>query len=256
MTIFGEKFVYGEINLTEYQLRLVRCRAEAALRERELARKFAASKKALKKRVQEDPLPEDSNVELANINVGSANTYVEPSNTNVEPTNTNIEPTNTYVEPSNTNVELTNTNVEPTNTNIEPANNNVGPANTNVEPANTDIEPANTNDGPANTNTTDGVDAVSVHYEDSPVRDKLPQSSRATTERVWRHYRVPRGFMNWLLGPDRIHLDNLGAWYHVRTTLDPKRRMVHLGGSVDNVLEAYAAVKTLVTAWRAWEATQ
>ena len=204
MNIFGERFVYGKINLTEYQLRLVRCRAEAALRERELARKFAASKKQLKKRVLEDPLPldatdapEDSNVALEDSNIA-----LEDSNVALEDSNVALEDSNVASEDSNT---------------------------------------------------TDRVDGVSVHHDDSPIQDKLPQASRATTRGGWRHYRVPRGFMDWLLGPDRIHLDNLGAWHHVRTTLDPKRRMVHLGGSWDNVLEAYAAVKTLVLAW---EATQ
>ena len=51
MTIYGIKFVYGAIQLTERELRLARCRAEAAGQERNLARKFAA---ATKKTVKED----------------------------------------------------------------------------------------------------------------------------------------------------------------------------------------------------------
>ena len=39
------QFIYGEIELTERELRVARCRAEAAGRGRELARKFAASAK-------------------------------------------------------------------------------------------------------------------------------------------------------------------------------------------------------------------
>ena len=45
------KFVYGGNMLTEHELRVARCRAEAAGRERDLARKFAAS---AKKSVKED----------------------------------------------------------------------------------------------------------------------------------------------------------------------------------------------------------
>ena len=51
MTIYGMKFVYGEIKLIECELRVSRCRAEAAGRERDLARKFAAG---AVKRVKKD----------------------------------------------------------------------------------------------------------------------------------------------------------------------------------------------------------
>ena len=43
MTIYGTKFVYGAVQLTERELRVARCRAEAARRGRELSRKFAAT---------------------------------------------------------------------------------------------------------------------------------------------------------------------------------------------------------------------
>ena len=49
MTIYGMKFVYGKMKLTERELVVARCRAEATVRERDLARKFA-----VKKRVKED----------------------------------------------------------------------------------------------------------------------------------------------------------------------------------------------------------
>ena len=49
MTIYGTRFVYGAVQLTERELRVARCRAEAARRERELSRKFAATaRKAVK----------------------------------------------------------------------------------------------------------------------------------------------------------------------------------------------------------------
>ena len=51
MNTFGMKFVYGGNKLTERELRVARCRAEAAGRERDLARKFAVG---AKKRVKED----------------------------------------------------------------------------------------------------------------------------------------------------------------------------------------------------------
>ena len=102
MDTFGERFVYGTINLTEYQLRLVQCRAETALRERKLARKFAASKKQFKKWVLEDPLPLDTNVAPTDTNVAPADTNVAPADTNVAPADTNVAPADTNVAPANT----------------------------------------------------------------------------------------------------------------------------------------------------------
>lgn len=43
--MYGTKFVYGEANLTEREVRVARCRTEAGVRERDLARRFAASAK-------------------------------------------------------------------------------------------------------------------------------------------------------------------------------------------------------------------
>ena len=91
MNTFGERFVYGKINLTKYQLRLVRCRAEVALRECELARKFAASKKELKKRVLEDPLPLDSYVTTADSNVAPADSNVAPADSSVAPADSTLQ---------------------------------------------------------------------------------------------------------------------------------------------------------------------
>ena len=199
---------------------------------------------------------------------GSWRTHSHWTATLQQPTATLHQPTATLHQPTAALHQLTarcnsrqhvapaDSNVAPADSNVAPADSNVAPTDSNVAPADSRVASADGSVAPANSSTTDGVDGVSVHHEDNPVRDKLPQASEAATEWVWRHARVPRKFMNWLLGPDEIQLDNLGARYHVRTTLDPKRRMVHIGGSWDNVLEAYAAVKTLVTAWRSWEATQ
>ena len=50
------RFVYYPIKLTEQEKRVARCRAEAAVRERDLARKFAAAKKLLTKRASVEPV--------------------------------------------------------------------------------------------------------------------------------------------------------------------------------------------------------
>ena len=64
MPVFGEKFVYGPVVLNEQQQRVARCRAEAAKRERELARKFAAKKRLRNRVVQEDVTDEEAGVSL------------------------------------------------------------------------------------------------------------------------------------------------------------------------------------------------
>ena len=48
MPMYGIRFVYMPIQLNAREVRVARCRAEAALRERNLARKFAAAKNKVK----------------------------------------------------------------------------------------------------------------------------------------------------------------------------------------------------------------
>ena len=45
MVIFGERFDYSKVTLTEQQERVARCRAEAALRGRQQARRWAAKRR-------------------------------------------------------------------------------------------------------------------------------------------------------------------------------------------------------------------
>ena len=68
MPTFGMRFVYFPIQLTEQEMRVARCRAEAAMRERELARKFAAKKKLLNKRFKEDSTLMEASVEPVEAN--------------------------------------------------------------------------------------------------------------------------------------------------------------------------------------------
>ena len=60
--------MYFPIQLTEQQMRVARCRAEAAVRERELARKFAAAKKLLNKGVKQDSSFMEASVEPVEAN--------------------------------------------------------------------------------------------------------------------------------------------------------------------------------------------
>ena len=62
------RFVYYPIQLTEQEMRVARCRAEAAVRERDLARKFAAKKKLLNKGVKEDSTLIEASVEPVEAN--------------------------------------------------------------------------------------------------------------------------------------------------------------------------------------------
>ena len=60
--------MYYPVQLTEQEMRVSRCRAEAAVRERDLARKFAAARKLLNKRVKENSTLMEGSVEPVETN--------------------------------------------------------------------------------------------------------------------------------------------------------------------------------------------
>ena len=70
MNTFGMKFVYGGDKLTEREQRVARCRAEAAGRERDLARKFAAS--ATKRSAKKDVTVEGPELRVARCRAEAA----------------------------------------------------------------------------------------------------------------------------------------------------------------------------------------
>ena len=59
MPIYGDKFVYGEVNLSEQQQRVALIRAAAAKRERELVRRWAARRPKKTQRREGERLPKE-----------------------------------------------------------------------------------------------------------------------------------------------------------------------------------------------------